>query len=156
MCVDTSTEERPIGFFEKNQNLGNYDLEQSFSDLKSARYWGQMQISSGAKVMMMVSKAKAPSWLPPLPGCERSANMEYAEWALVVGKEVGTGGQMWACSDLKIASWRGWLGQPWDEHYYWEVNEDLISQSPSSRCETLPVSFFLCCDDESVLHLTQV
>ena len=71
--------------------------------------------------------------------------MEYAEWALVVGKEVGTGGQMWACSDLKIASWRGWLGQPWDEHYYWEVNEDLISQSPSSRCETLPASFFLSC-----------
>ena len=101
MCVDTSTEERPIGFFEKNQNLGNYDLEPSFSDLKSARYWGRMQISSGAKVMMMVSKAKAPSWLPPLPGCERSANMEYAEWA-----PVGcSGGQ-------KMDSW---LAHPSDE-----------------------------------------
>ena len=32
---------------------------------------------------MMVSKAKAPSWPASLPGWERSANMEYAEWALV-------------------------------------------------------------------------
>ena len=52
-----------------------------------------------AVVTMMFSKVKAPSWLPSLPGCERSANMEYAEWAPVGTLRWAEDGQL-ACPPL--------------------------------------------------------
>ena len=67
--------------FSKNKLASRYEVKQAFSDPKMTK----IHINYGRIVTMMASKAKAPSWLPPLPGWERSANMEYAEWAPAVG-----------------------------------------------------------------------
>ena len=90
LCGDVKMDRIPF----QRTNFPGYEAKHGFSDPK-------IHINYGRTVTMRVSKAKAPSWLPPLPGCERSANMEYAEWA-----PVGcSGGQ-------KMASW---LAHPLDE-----------------------------------------
>ena len=91
-CESRSVKMDRIPF--QRTNFPGYEAKHGFSDPK-------IHINYGRTVTMTVSKAKAPSWLPPLPGCERSANMEYAEWA-----PVGcSGGQ-------KMDSW---LAHPSDE-----------------------------------------
>ena len=75
---------------------------------------------------MMVSKAKAPSWPASLPGWERSANMEYAEWALVPAHyQCRHWGWASYCSDLKMASWLE-PPTPRMSSIYWEANKGLV------------------------------
>ena len=93
----------------------------------------QIQLNYGSAVVtMMFSKVKAPSWLPPLPGCERSANMEYAEWAPVGTLRWAEDGQL-ACPPLGWALLGGQQGSRFDRLQ----SSKSSFRSPNEDCKFL-------------------
>lgn len=110
-------------------NLAGYEGKQGFSDPKMPK----IHLNYGpAVVTMMFSKVKAPSWLPPLPGCERSANMEYAEWAPVGTLRWAEDGQL-ACPPL------GWalLGGQQSSRFDRLQSSKSSFRSPNEDCKFL-------------------